>query len=244
MMDFSCRLYGKDELYEICKKEKALPYSDGSLDDLLQKETACGVSACVITNYGGTCGTDRIIPLYAVSEIHNAEEKIKEIHKLGYRGVCIEPNELKIPADDRRLTPVYSAAANLGLAVIVRCGVSHFAEYVYCTPARLCAVADAFPDTPFIFSHLGGCRKCEEAAAVLDRKNAYLDTSSAAFCISPSLLKETVDVCGAEKILFSSDMPWCTPSLISAFLGFAGIKGKDRELIECGNAEKLLASLL
>ena len=159
-------------------------------------------------NRGGTAGNGKIIPFYTLEDVRGAEEKINELYALGYRGVCVDPEKLKIPVDGKRLAPVFSAAAESGLPVSVRCGVSHFAEYVYFSPARLCDAADAFPKTTFIFSHLGGCRDYAEAAEALARKNVYFDTSSAAFCAAPSFLKKLVDGCGAEKILFASDMPW------------------------------------
>ena len=237
--DFHCRIYEKTELQRISEREKALPFSDGSFSDLSEKEEACGVYKFVVLN-GGAALSGTAIPFYTVKD--PADEKLPKLRSLGYYGICVDPEELRIPVDDRRLSPVFECASALGLAVCVRCGGHHFSEYAYCSPDRLCAVSDRYEGSALIFSHLGGCRSRGGAAELLQRKNVYFDTASCVFGVSVSFIGQIISEY-ADKILFGSDMPWCSPALICAFLNCAGVSGKERELIERGNAENLLSSI-
>lgn len=241
--DFHCRIYEKTELQRISEREKALPFSDGSLSDLLLKEEACGVCKCAILNHTGENKSENAVPFYTVKDPAVTAEKFSEIYALGYYGICIDPEYLKIPVDDQRLAPAFEYAGSLGLAVIVTCGGYHFSEYAYCSTKRLCAAAERYTKTVLVFSHLGGLRVWNAEAETLCKKNVYFDTASCVFGVPPSLFGNIVGSHGADKILFGSGMPWCSPALISAFLNCADLRCRDRELVEYGNAVNLLASL-
>jgi predicted TIM-barrel fold metal-dependent hydrolase len=240
--DFHCRIFPDEELHETAKKEKALPYSDGTYADLSKKAKLYGVGSFAVMNcaapYGGC-----MIPFFQVNDPESFALAAKEIKSLGYAGVSIDPERLRTPADGRRLHPVFEKAAEAGLAVSVRCGGSHFSEYIYCTPERLCAVADRYRGATLIFSHLAGIRKWNAAAEELCGKQVYFDTAACVFDVSVKTAKKIISEHKADKILFGSDMPWCPPSLISAFLSVCGISGEELELIEHKNAKRLLSAL-
>ncbi len=240
--DFHCRLCPEEELYETAKKEKSLPFSDGTYADLSKKAKLCGVGAFAVMNCaapyeGGS------VPFFPVCDPESFVCAADEIKSRGYAGVSIDPERLRAPADGRRLHPVFEKAAGTGLAVSVRCGGSHFSEYLYCTPERLCTVADRYRGATLIFSHLAGIRKWNAAAEELCGKQVYFDTAACVFDVSVKTAKKIISEHKADKILFGSDMPWCPPSLISAFLSVCGISGEELELIEHKNAKRLLSAL-
>lgn len=237
--DMHCRLFGKEELYEAAKKEKAAYYSDGTYKDLSEKAKSCGVVRFAVMNAEER--TADAIKFYTA----NGTEKTAEIGKLrsgGFSGVYIDPQELKIPVDSVRLAPVFESALSAGLAVSVRCGCRD-AEYVYCTPKRLINVACRYGGSPLIFSHFCGIREWDGTAEELCGKDVYFDTAACAFYQPPGLIGKIISEHGADKILFGSDMPFCTPGLAAAQLGLSGIGGDGLELIKRINAERFLQSV-
>ena len=240
MTDMHCSIYGKETLCLISKKEKAACYSDGGLQDLCRKETECGVNTFALMN-----GCEKTAPapsFYAVTDTEGFEFKINEIKAGGHIGVCVDPQALRIPADSLRLAPVYEASLSNGLMLCVR-SARLYDGYLYCSPKRLAAVADRYEGAPVILSHLGGIRKWDRDAALLCEKDVYFDTAACTFYQTPGLIRKIISEHGADKILFGSDMPWCTPSLVLAFLNFAGTGAKELEMITQKNAEKLLSAV-
>ncbi len=96
------------------------------------------------------------------------------------------------------------------------------------------------PNVTFILAHPG---EYHEVVRHIDRmkkhENCCLDLSGTGL-FRYQMLKHLVDTVGAERILFGSDYPVCTPAMNIAEVVFEEMADEARELIFSGNAKRLL----
>jgi predicted TIM-barrel fold metal-dependent hydrolase len=59
----------------------------------------------------------------------------------------------------------------------------------------------------------------------------------------PALIRRAIDVVGAERVLFATDGPGCSPRLEVRKVELAGLSVAERELVYHGNIERLLAGV-
>lgn len=101
--------------------------------------------------------------------------------------------------------------------------------------------APRYPDVRFVIPHLGSFaddwRPQHVFVDVLARNpNVYTDTSGVRRF---DILVDAVRRAGPHKILFGSDGPWLHPGLELEKVRLLGLCGRDRRLVEYGNAVRL-----
>ena len=113
---------------------------------------------------------------------------------------------------------------------------------------QLMELTHAFPETRFIFSHLGGMMQLERIA---ESKNVYLDTAATPLLYDSSVYQSAVEQIGAERILFGTDYPLRTfprtqrrPEFVSHIeqIRHCSLSDKDKELILGKNFRRLFDS--
>lgn len=105
-------------------------------------------------------------------------------------------------------------------------------------PVRIIAeLGKRFPDTKFIFAHMGGMwAKALEAAKPYP--NIYFDTSG--FDPERGIIEEAVEIVGSERLLFGSDAPGRSYVAQLAKVKYADISKRDKRRILGENAIELL----
>ena len=106
---------------------------------------------------------------------------------------------------------------------------------------RMDKMVSSHPNVVFVGAHPG------ETASFLDHLNRiknndnyYLDLSGTGL-FRQGMLKRAVDTVGAERILFGSDFPVCTPSMfVGGVLLESLISDSEKEMIFSFNARRLL----
>ncbi len=100
-------------------------------------------------------------------------------------------------------------------------------------------VAD-HPDITFVLAHPGEYHDVVRHVARMQKyDNAYLDLSGTGL-FRYGLMKYLVDQVGAERILYGSDYPVCSPSMNISEVELEKISEREKELILSGNAKRLL----
>lgn len=104
--------------------------------------------------------------------------------------------------------------------------------------------ANEFPEMRLILAHLGcgwdGDLTHQVRAIQRNRHgNVYVDTSSAR-SVTPKLIEWAVREVGAERILFGTDTPLYFSAMQRARIDHADIGDREKRLILCENAERLL----
>lgn len=104
----------------------------------------------------------------------------RAIRGLGLRGLKLDPALQRFHPDDRRLAwPLYQACAELGIPMLIHCGLSWslLGQAKYARPLALEEVAQEFPALPIIVAHFGWPWVEEALLLALKYRNVYLDTS-------------------------------------------------------------------
>jgi predicted TIM-barrel fold metal-dependent hydrolase len=134
-----------------------------------------------------------------------------------------------------KLHPVSTIAHPSGADTqrLVRCAVRHDAPtLLHCgdepltTPLAIEPLAAACPDATIILGHMGGYFHGDEAIEVAERRpNIILETSAFPY---PAKIREAVERLGADRVIYGSDGPVCSPRIEVEKVRLAGV-GADAE---------------
>ena len=187
---------------------------------------------------------DNLIPFCSVHPLNeNIYEILSELKSRGFKGIKHHPDYVDIDLDDERMHPLFYAAGELDMPVVIHAGYDPVSpDHAHATPDMICNVLDKYPDLVLVAAHLGGVSRWDEVAEKLCGRNLYLDT---AFCcerigITVEQGKKIFGRHPHEKILFGSDAPWAKPLEVLDFISKIGLSEESLELILHRNAEKLL----
>jgi predicted TIM-barrel fold metal-dependent hydrolase len=133
----------------------------------------------------------------------------RDVREYGLRGLKLDPALQQFAiADEERAFPVYAAAEQLRIPVLMHCGLSwaQVGRSSLAHPLELEPVIHAFPAMRIVIAHLGWPWVLEAVMLAIKHRNVYLDTS-VLFSGTPSeSLRHVVDnVIGRE--LFDRSMP-------------------------------------
>ncbi len=196
----------------------------------------------------------RLIPFGSVdpNDPRAARRLREDIVRLGLRGLKLDPGlQGFAPADRERAYPVYAAAQDLGLPVLMHTGMS-WAPHSRLSAARpldLEPVAADFPQLRLILAHMGWPWVLDAAALALKYEHVYLDTA-AVYAASPReslrfLFGVQLPLAFADrnlrtKILFGSNYPRVDPGKVLAAVRELPLSSDTLDLILHGNAARLL----
>ncbi|MCA1644496.1 MAG: amidohydrolase family protein [Chloroflexi bacterium] len=149
------------------------------------------------------------------------------------KGVKLHPvGNLSHPSSDVSLRVIRRAAAHHA-PVLFHCG-----DEALTTPLQIALAAEAVPDATIILGHMGGYFHVDEAIEVAARlPNLYLETSAMPY---PAQIRRAIDVLGAERILFASDGPGCSPKLEVHKVRLAGVSSSEADRVFSANILELL----
>lgn len=155
----------------------------------------------------------RFIPLCALDPrrpdaLEQATEAIKE---WGMKGFKLMPSAGFKP-NDRVCYPLYEKCAEWGVPILFHSGGLEF-NWELSAPNFIATAAEDFPEVKMVMAHAGleSWEQCRLACAALS--NCYMDLSIRQFDykINPrkfyDWLRDMIDWCGPEKILFATDAP-------------------------------------
>lgn len=177
------------------------------------------------------------------------EELEYAVTELGLRGLKLHPLIQGFPLNSPGLAPVVQAAGRLGIPVIFHTGPS-FGKNGRTDNGRVELIDDLAmmcPDTVLIAGHADPLG----AAPYIAHKhpNVYLETSIAwpRMCkLIPGLARDAIDLATPEKILYGSDFSLGKQQRVrdlNTILEGANLTDSERDLIEHGNAERILGGI-
>jgi predicted TIM-barrel fold metal-dependent hydrolase len=151
----------------------------------------------------------------------------------GVRGIKLHPATTLVHPADPRSVAVLRRCGELGLPVLFHCG-----DEPYTTPQAIALAAEQAPACTVVLGHMGGYYHVSEALRVARRHpNIYLETSAMPY---PWLIREAVQLLGAERVIFGSDGPGCNPSLELAKVRSLELGQQAEARVLGGNAARLL----
>lgn len=131
----------------------------------------------------------------------NAATELRQLLDAGLQGLKLHPRLHAFPLSSLEMVgPLISICKEYKVPVFAHgTGNEEFNR-----PFHFDELANAFPDVPIIYGHMGAYNAVDDAIVVAKRnKNLYLDTSTAPYFECKLALKEL----GPEKLLMSTDWP-------------------------------------
>jgi predicted TIM-barrel fold metal-dependent hydrolase len=174
----------------------------------------------------------RIHPWYGDTSVALLEHAFE----LGFKGLKLHPvSTIAHPASEETLRLIRVAAAH-DAPTLFHCGDEPMA-----TPYAVARAAAACPEATIILGHMGGYFHVDEAIAVAEElPNILLETSAMPY---PAKIREAVERVGAERVLYASDGPACSPRIEVEKVRLAALAPKDAELVFAANALRMLEAV-
>lgn len=226
---------------------------DGTADTLIRSGTAAGVDKFLVHSVATVPHQTESINDFIAQSVREHPDKFigfaamhpdfpdieKEITRavsIGLKGVKLHPDFQQFRIDDPRAMRIYEIMEGR-LPLLIHTGDS---RYQWSKPSFLLTVLKTFPKLDIIAAHFGGWSEWEDAARILGGKRLWVDTSSSLYAMSPERAKETIDIFGAENVLFGTDYPMWTAKDELEMFDKINLTQREREMILHENAEKLL----
>ncbi len=179
--------------------------------------------------------------LWAFARIHpwygdRAVALLERAFELGFKGLKLHPvSTIAHPAGEETLRLIRAAAAH-GAPTLFHCGDDPMA-----TPLAIAAAAAACPGATIVLGHMGGYFHVDEAIDVAERyDNVVLETSAMPY---PAKIREAVERIGADRVIYGSDGPVCSPPLEVEKVRLAGLTPAAQRLVLGENALRLLEAV-
>jgi len=171
----------------------------------------------------------RIHPWYGDTSV----ELLEHAFALGFKGLKLHPvTTIAHPAEEQTLRLIRVAASH-NAPTLFHCG-----DEPLTTPYAVGRAAAACPEATVILGHMGGYFHVDEALEVAEElPNVVLETSAMPY---PARIREAVERVGAERVLYASDGPACSPRIEVEKVRLAGLAPGDEDAVFAGNALRLL----
>jgi predicted TIM-barrel fold metal-dependent hydrolase len=212
----------------------------------------CIVSNEQVAELAGKCG--RFVGFASVDPAgKDAPRQLeKAVRDLGLKGLKLDPALQRFHLDDRRLAwPLYQVCAELGVPVLIHCGMSWslVGQAKYARPLVLEEVAQEFPRLRIVIAHFGWPWVEEALLVALKYRNVYLDTSIV-YSGTPAdalqhVLAERIGLDVLERslprqVLFGSNYPRADIRRTARGIAALPLSPSLRERLTRKNAEELL----
>ena len=172
----------------------------------------------------------RIHPWYGDESVALLERALGE---LGFKGLKLHPvTTIAHPAGAETLRLIRVAAAH-GAPTLFHCG-----DEPLTTPLAIARAAAECPEATIILGHMGGYFHVDEAIEVAERHpNLVLETSAMPY---PAKIREAVERIGAERVVYASDGPACSPRIEVEKVRLAALDPDAERLVLGANAARML----
>ncbi len=178
----------------------------------------------------------------AVATVHEAV-------RLGLRGLKLHPPAQGFSPNERRFFPIWEAAQELGLVLLVHTGFTGLGaeqpggmglKLRYGNPMLLDDVAAEFPDLRIILAHPSWPWQEEAIAVARHKSNVFVELSGWSPKYLPESLLAAIRGPLADRTLFGTDFPFLTPDKWLADWEGLGMPEELTRKILYENAARLL----
>jgi uncharacterized protein len=196
---------------------------DGKIASLLRSMDESGVERAVICSiatkpeqfdailrWSKAIASPRLIPFPSVHpDDPGAAARVRQIRAEGFPGLKLHPYYQNFTVDEARLFPIYEAAQEAGLILLMHCGFDlSFPRDRVADPVRTRRVIEAFPRLKFVAAHMGAWEDWDEVRKHLLGQPVYFDTSFFTNYVPREVALEFMRAHPLDHILFGTDSPW------------------------------------
>lgn len=231
------------------------PYMDGTATGLVNYMDKCGVGRAVVlpvmtkasqtkrmNEWFASLASDRLIPFGGIHpENEDYKERIRDIKRLGMKGVKMHPEYQNFWVDDEKMYPVYDEILSQGLILLLHSGEDAAYQAPFrCTPQRLRNMVRTVGGGRIVAAHFGAHKMWDDVEEYLVGENLYFDTSMGTQYYDMERFCRIVQHHGADKILFATDSPWSDAKQEMETIRQSGLSEQVLEQIFYQNALQLL----
>ena len=181
---------------KLSRTSKTIPFSDGTLDGLLESMKNFSVDVSIILPVATHAASvekinnssaklnekffERGIISFAAMhpDLENYRAELSRIKSLGFKGLKVHPVYQNTNLDDKKFLNIFYRAAELDLIVVTHAGLDiGFPGVVKCSPQMSKNVVEEIGNFKFILAHMGGWKNWDEVLFQLADKKIFLDTS-------------------------------------------------------------------
>lgn len=244
------------------KSAGAHAFLNGTKEDLLKSMKENGVDISVnmpiasrpdqmrsINNYAIEINNEGFeTGLYSFGACHplNPEyrEELERLKAAGIKGIKLHPDFQGLFLDDEEMVKTMEYAADLGLIILIHCGMDpSFPDVHRSTPKRLANILPRLKGAKIIAAHMGGYDYMDDVEKYLVGKDVYIDTSFTIGKFDEKQILRILQSHDPQKILFGTDSPWDDQkNALKLFKGLP-ISGELKEKILWQNSKNLLEIL-
>jgi predicted TIM-barrel fold metal-dependent hydrolase len=185
----------------------------------------------------------------------DAAREVRRFPKLGIHALKLYAPSYRVPLNDRLFYPVYEAAAECGLPIIIHFGITigGFFDLTNANPLAISAPGRDFPELTFILAHFGAGFLREAMFLAYHTDNICVDTSGTnnwrLFVPGEppleQVFRDALRAFGANRILFGTDSTMFSgyrKNIVeeqTAILDRIEMPADERALILAGNARRI-----
>jgi predicted TIM-barrel fold metal-dependent hydrolase len=195
--------------------------------------------------------SDVLIPFASVDPHDGAAavETLRELVTAGARGLKLHPSLQAFSPDDPAFSPLYAAAADLGIPIVFHTGQTGIGAGLpggrgiklrYSDPMLLDDVAADHPDLTVIMAHPSVPWQDAAISVATHKANVYIDLSGWSPKYFPPQLVRAANGLLKHKVMFGSDYPLLTPDRWLSDFAALDVKDDVRPLILKQNAIRAL----
>ncbi len=231
---------------------------DGRLASLLASMDKAGIEKAVvcpiatkpkqfevILDWSLKIRSERILALGSVHpDAADVAGEVRRIADAGLIGLKLHPMYQDFFVDEPRAAPLFAAAADAGLMVVLHSGydiafdMNHNAD-----PSRIAAMLDRHPTLKLVATHLGGWKAWDAVREHLTGRDLWIETSFSLEWMDPSDAVDLIRTLRTDRILFGTDSPWADQSEELQRMRNLDLTDAELDAILQGNARRLLGSL-
>jgi len=176
------------------------------------------------------CSDERLVPFYFANPHRDAT--VYATAAKDFRGLEISPAVHGVALTDTRVAELVAVAEDAGHPVYVVC-----IQRPGCGVADLVALAERFPEVTFVLGHSGvGNIDFYGVELITPRPNIALETSGG----YTTVVRDALDVLGADRVLFGSEFPLQHPSVELAKFAALDVTPEQWHQVAWANAVRLL----
>ncbi len=207
----------------LAKSGNVTANTPGTVESLLNSMDTSGVDASVICTIATKPShfrdiftwlkhirSKRLIPF---PSIHPDDQEwsthIRQVKNSGFPGLKMHPYYQQFSLDEKRLFPLYDALSELGLILMLHCGLDiAYPASRRADPQKILQLMNTFPKLQIVATHMGGWKMWDEVEEILVGKKVYFDTAFSLNTLSCEQARRIFDNHPPQYLLFGSDSPW------------------------------------
>ncbi|MBE7087858.1 MAG: metal-dependent hydrolase [Clostridiales bacterium] len=247
----------------LAAKSNGKPWTNGTVDELLEHMKSSKVDLSValpvltkpsqfesvndfayrINERFSSVKKDGLISFAGIHpKCEDIDGKMKQLKKLGFKGVKIHPDYQDAYIDDEGYIQVLRSAKEYDLIVVTHSGIDdgYIGEPVKCPPKLIKKVIDLVGHKKFVLGHYGSHEQWDEVLELIAGEDVYLDTAFCLHQIDETLFKKILEKHGDDKVLFATDCPWQNMESYLKILNGYNLGAETTDKILYKNALKLL----